>query len=86
MRITAPVEGFNGMIGDVEFKDSVAVTDDATIIGYCRRAGYLVEDEPDDGILKGAALDAALDGEGLSKAGTADEKRARLAEQVALGE
>lgn len=31
-------------------------------------------------ILKGAALDAALEEAGLSKSGTADEKRARLAE------
>ena len=38
--------------------------------------------EPEDGpvVLKGAELEAALDEAGLSKAGTADEKRARLAE------
>lgn len=78
-RITAPVEGFNGLVGNVEFKDSVAVTDDAKIIGYCRRSGYLVEDEPpDDGPLKGAALDKALDGADLPKSGTVAEKRARL--------
>lgn len=34
-------------------------------------------------ILKGAALDAALEEAGLSKSGTADEKRARLAEHEA---
>lgn len=34
----------------------------------------------DEGDLKGAALDDALDAAGLSKSGTADEKRARLAE------
>lgn len=33
--------------------------------------------------LKGKALDEALDAAGLSKAGTADEKRARLAEHEA---
>jgi hypothetical protein len=33
--------------------------------------------------LKGAALDEALDRAGLSKSGTADEKRARLAEYEA---
>ena len=80
--ITAPVEGFNGTIGDVVFVAGVAVTDDLAVIGYCQAAGYTVEFDggsPDD-VLKGAALDDALDDAGLSKAGTADEKRARLAE------
>lgn len=36
-----------------------------------------------DEVLRGAALDQALDDAGLSKAGTADEKRARLAEHQA---
>lgn len=35
-----------------------------------------------DGELKGAELDTALDAAGLSKSGTADEKRARLAEHL----
>jgi len=41
--------------------------------------------DPDDRpvVLKGADLEAALDEAGLSKAGTADEKRARLAEAEA---
>lgn len=34
----------------------------------------------DDGGLRGEALDQALEAKGLSKSGTADEKRARLAE------
>jgi hypothetical protein len=43
--------------------------------------------EPDgspsgDDVLKGKELDAALDAAGLSKTGTADEKRARLAEHT----
>ena len=46
----------------------------------------IVKDETDDGIFKGAELEAALDDAGLSKAGTADEKRARLAEHQALGD
>lgn len=36
-----------------------------------------------DGVLRGAALDEALEAAGLSKSGTADEKRARLAEHQA---
>jgi hypothetical protein len=36
--------------------------------------------------LKGAALDEALEKAGLSKSGTADEKRARLAEYQASGD
>lgn len=85
-KITAPVEGFNGMVGGVEFKDSVAATDNEQALGYFRRAGYTVDEldggSPDDGerTLKGTALDEALDAAGLSKAGTADEKRARLVE------
>ncbi|NUO58991.1 MAG: hypothetical protein HOV78_20210 [Hamadaea sp.] len=38
------------------------------------------DDGEDPAELKGAALDAALEEAGLSKSGTADEKRARLAE------
>lgn len=84
-KITAPVEGFNGSISDVHFVDSVAETGNLAVIGYCQTAGYTVEFDggsPDDGVttLKGAALDAALDDAGLDKTGTADEKRARLAE------
>lgn len=79
-KITAPLEGFDGYISDVQFKDSVAVTDDVAVIGYCQSAGYLVEFDEGPTVLKGAELEAALDEAGLSKAGTADEKRARLAE------
>lgn len=42
-RITAPTQGFNGSIGDVRFTDSVAITDDIAVIGYCQGAGYVVE-------------------------------------------
>lgn len=42
-KITAPAEGFNGMVGGVEFKDSVAETDNEQVVAYCRRAGYTVE-------------------------------------------
>lgn len=38
------------------------------------------------GELKGAALDEALDAAGLSKSGSADEKRARLAEAVSAAQ
>lgn len=51
----------------------------------------LVSTPPDSGAgdsdgLKGQALDDALDERGLSKAGTADEKRARVAEYDAENE
>lgn len=38
------------------------------------------------GELKGAALDEALEAAGLSKSGTADERRARLAEAAAVAQ
>lgn len=81
-RITALTEGFNGAIGSVQFKDSVAETDDLAVIGYCQGAtGYTVEfGEPKEILLSGAALKKALEDAGLSTDGTADEKRARLAE------
>jgi hypothetical protein len=42
-KITAPVEGYKGRIGDVIFRDGVAETDDIAVIAYCRGAGYKVE-------------------------------------------
>lgn len=52
---------------------------------FLRSRGY----EPhtavgDPGGLKGAALDAELEVAGLSKSGSADEKRARLVEHLAV--
>jgi hypothetical protein len=53
-KITAPVEGFNGDVAGVHFKDSVAETDNEAVISYCYGAGYKVEGvlpdpyEPDD--------------------------------------
>lgn len=44
-RIKAPVEGYNGRIGDVEFRDGVAETDNLSVISYCRNAGYEVDGE-----------------------------------------
>lgn len=44
------------------------------------QAGDALEDEDDDNVLKGAALEQALEDRGLPKTGTADEKRARVAE------
>lgn len=84
--ITAPTEGFNGAIGLVQFHNSVAVTDDLAVIGYCEGApGYTVEyDSQKSTFLKGAELTKALEDAGLSLEGTADEKRARLADHQAL--
>lgn len=45
-KIIAPVEGFNGDIAGVQFKDSVAETDNEAVISYCAGAGYTVEFEP----------------------------------------
>ena len=45
----------------------------ATVLGRTVRAKYPVD-------LRGRELDAALDAAGLSKTGTADEKRQRLAD------
>ena len=42
-RITAPIEGFRGTVGGVQFKDSVAETDNEAVITYCLSAGYTVE-------------------------------------------
>lgn len=42
-KITAPVEGFNGEIGGVQFKDGTAETDNQAVISYCRNAGYAVD-------------------------------------------
>lgn len=41
------------------------------------------QDQTDSGGLKGQALDDALDAAGLTKTGTADEKRQRLADYQA---
>jgi hypothetical protein len=41
--------------------------------------GGQTADEGDEEVLRGAALDDALEAKGLSKSGTADEKRERLA-------
>lgn len=46
-------------------------------------AGGDSDDGSDDDMLRGEALDAALEERGLSKSGTADEKRARVAEHDA---
>ncbi|MEV4245233.1 hypothetical protein AB0J63_17680 [Streptosporangium canum] len=44
-RITAPVKGYNGTIGDVQFTGGVAETDNAAVINYCRGAGYDIDGE-----------------------------------------
>lgn len=51
---------------------------------FLRSRGYELHATAEDAAdLKGAALDEALDEADLSKSGTADEKRTRLAEFVA---
>ncbi|WP_405659739.1 hypothetical protein [Streptomyces sp. RK9] len=44
MRVTAPLDGFNGEgVGGLLFVDGTATTSDLAIIGYCQGAGYRVE-------------------------------------------
>lgn len=57
----------------------------ANIPRYQRDDRWAAITDDDGGELKGAALDEALDAAGLSKAGAASEKRARLAEYQAAG-
>lgn len=69
--------------------DDVRVVPNVLEDAYAAR-GFEVEsrsEKPADGSddLKGKALDEALDAAGLPKSGTADEKRARLAEHQADG-
>lgn len=70
-RLTGPVHGVN-------FVNGAAETDDEAALAYFAANGYAVEDAAAE--LKGQALDDALDAADLPKSGTADEKRARLAE------
>lgn len=41
-KITAPNKEFNGLVGDVQFEDGKATTDNEAVIDYCRGAGYTV--------------------------------------------
>ncbi|MEU8821806.1 hypothetical protein [Actinoplanes sp. NPDC048796] len=46
VKIIAPNREYNGTVGDVQFKDGVADTDNPAVLAYCRSAGYEVGDEP----------------------------------------
>ncbi|MFJ2631064.1 hypothetical protein ACIO6U_03745 [Streptomyces sp. NPDC087422] len=55
-RIETPVAGFTGDgPGGLHFVDGLAETDDPAIIGYCRGAGYLVDDERTNPVAAGPA-------------------------------
>ncbi|XVU25804.1 hypothetical protein ACQPZJ_01730 [Actinoplanes sp. CA-054009] len=43
VKIIAPNREYNGTVGDVQFKDGVADTDNPAILAYCRSAGYEVD-------------------------------------------
>lgn len=86
---------FNGSVGPVAFQNGVVElhTDEHdAYVAYCAvNVQFKVEDlddepapqvDPED--LKGKALDEALEAAGLVKTGSADEKRARLAEHEQL--
>ncbi|ACZ84839.1 hypothetical protein [Streptosporangium roseum] len=45
MKITAPNPTYSGRIGDVQFRNGVASTDNPAVISYCRGAGYTIDDE-----------------------------------------
>ncbi|WP_147265173.1 hypothetical protein [Micromonospora sp. LHW51205] len=74
--IIAPNREYNGKVGDVQFKDGTAETNDQAVIQYCRSAGYEVDGEiasppespepPDprevgDGLIGTPLRDAAVD-------------------------
>lgn len=42
-RITAPNANYNGRIGNVQFANGQAETDNWGVLSYCRRHGYTVE-------------------------------------------
>ena len=42
VKIIAPNREYNGTVGDVQFKDGVADTDNPAVLAYCRNAGYEV--------------------------------------------
>ncbi|MBP2583027.1 hypothetical protein J3A78_003505 [Streptomyces sp. PvR006] len=55
-RIETPVAGFTGDgPGGLHFVDGVAETDDVAIIGYCRGAGYLIDNERTNPVAAGPA-------------------------------
>lgn len=47
-RITAPVEGFTGHVGGVEFTDGVAESGDPHHLNYFRRHGYGVDERVEE--------------------------------------
>lgn len=57
-------------VGEVSYQTAM----DMVQHGHAELVDFVVE----DGVLRGAALDQALEEAGLPKGGTADEKRARL--------
>lgn len=44
-KIYAPNEEYDGRVADVRFDKGVAETDDPAVIGYCRGAGYRIDDQ-----------------------------------------
>ncbi|WP_332644075.1 hypothetical protein [Aeromicrobium sp.] len=42
--VKAPVEGFSGVVANVEFVDGVGETSDPTALSYFRRHGYGVDE------------------------------------------
>lgn len=45
VKVQTPVEGYDGTIAGVTFKDGTAETDDPTAVAYFRRHGYTLDGE-----------------------------------------
>lgn len=84
-----PVKGGVVHVGDPDAQDQAEtehtedVTDGTPVT--VTDAEQAEEPEPESDTLRGQALDDALEAAGLSKSGTADEKRQRLADHEAQG-
>ncbi|MBG0560722.1 hypothetical protein [Actinoplanes aureus] len=65
VKIIAPNREYNGTVGDVQFKDGVADTDNPAVLAYCRSAGYEVGGETATTLEEPAPADPREVGNGL---------------------
>lgn len=65
VKIIAPNPEYNGTVGDVQFKDGQADTDDPAVLSYCRSAGYEVGGETTASLDDPAPADPRAVGDGL---------------------
>ncbi len=57
-RVTAPVEGFAGVVAGAVFTDGVATTDDEWALAYFRRHGYGIDRDEADALPDGDPSDS----------------------------